>query len=181
MTEPTSSDPNQEPAPGAPGEEPAGRDLGATISALAEDISERVNVFVDKATPVVRDAAARASELVAKAGEAAGPAAHRAAEATETLGGRVAAKGRDIAADLRRSNAGTDAPADAPAPTSAGPAADAAPSPTSAPAADDAPGQGIRPRPDRVEPRARRSGWVRRAPCSMQIDKRLDLPRLAVD
>src|SRR5476651_1453528 len=114
MTDPTNPDPNQEPAPGAPGapsEEPAGRDIGARISALAEDISERVTVFVDKATPVVRDAAARASELVAKAGEAAGPAAHRAAEATESLGGKVAAKGRDIAADLRRSNAAADSAA----------------------------------------------------------------------
>lgn len=142
MTEPTSPDPNQQPAPGAepgtpgaPGEEPAGRDLGATISALAEDISERVTVFVDKATPVVRDAAARASELVAKAGEAAGPAAHRAAEATESLGGKVAAKGRDIAADLRRSNAGTDSPADAPV-------ADAAPASGAASTADSAPGAG---------------------------------------
>ena len=117
-------DPTTNPAPGAdraaggaqPGAEEPVRDFGATISALAEDISERVTVLVDKATPVVRDAAARASELVAKAGEAAGPAAHRAAVATESLGEKVAAKGREIATDLRRSNAaGPDAGDPAPA------------------------------------------------------------------
>lgn len=126
MTEPVNPDPTGAPGPTPDSEESAARDIGATISAIAEDISERVTVLVDKATPVVRDAAARASELVAKAGEAAGPAAHRAAEATAELGEKVAAKGRDIAADLRRSTT-TDGTAEAPA------AAD--PAPASPPAA----------------------------------------------
>ena len=154
MTEPLDQQPNQEPAPGPASDEPAGRDFGATITAIAEDISERVTVLVDKATPVVRDAAARASELVAKAGEAAGPAAHRAAEATESLGVKVAAKGREVAADLRRSSHpadeaptnGVHAAPDVPAaegPAAEGPAAEAqapeaqaAEDPTQPPAGD---------------------------------------------
>lgn len=137
MTEPVNPGPSGAPSPEPGGEEPAARDIGATISAIAEDISERVTVLVDKATPVVRDAAARASELVAKAGEAAGPAAHRAAEATEQLGVKVAAKGRDIAADLRRSATATatDAAPEAPAA-----AADAVPASPPAPAAPADPG-----------------------------------------
>jgi hypothetical protein len=131
MTEPVNPGPSGAPSPEPGGEEPAARDIGATISAIAEDISERVTVLVDKATPVVRDAAARASELVAKAGEAAGPAAHRAAEATEQLGVKVAAKGRDIAADLRRSATTTDAAPEVPAA-----AADAVPAAPPAAAVD---------------------------------------------
>ena len=148
MTEPLDQQPNQEPGPDAAGDEPAGRDFGATITAIAEDISERVTVLVDKATPVVRDAAARASELVAKAGEAAGPAAHRAAEATESLGVKVAAKGREVAADLRRSTHPADGEstngthaADAPAadvPAADVPAAEAQ-APDSEPPAGDSP------------------------------------------
>jgi hypothetical protein len=104
MTEPVNPNPLDD--------EPAGRDLAGTISAIAGELSERVTVLVDKATPVVRDAAARASELVAKVGEAAGPAAHRAAGATADLGEKVAAKGRDWATDLRRSNQAAGWPAE---------------------------------------------------------------------
>jgi hypothetical protein len=72
---------------------------------------------------------------VAKAGEAAGPAAHRAAEATAELGEKVAAKGRDIAADLRRSSHAAGDPTDGSAPAEA--AAAPAPAPAEAqPVAD---------------------------------------------
>ena len=54
------------------------------------------------ATPVLREIAARAAELAAKAGEAAGPAARKAAGVTDQLGTRMAAKGREVASDLRR-------------------------------------------------------------------------------
>lgn len=118
MTEPLNPEPtpgsNPGPSPEPVNEEPAGRDLAGTISAIAEEISERVTVLVDKATPVVRDAAARASDLVAKAGEAAGPVAHRAAGATADLGEKVAAKSRDWASDLRRSNQAASEPAESP-------------------------------------------------------------------
>jgi hypothetical protein len=118
MTEPVNPNPLDD--------EPAGRDLAGTISAIAGELSERVTVLVDKATPAVRDAAARASELVAKVGEAAGPAAHRAAGATADLGEKVAAKGRDWATDLRRSNQAAGQPAEGAAGPTAEPSADQA-------------------------------------------------------
>ena len=154
MTEPLNPEPAPESNPGPNpeplNEEPAGRDLAGTISAIAEEISERVTVLVDKATPVVRDAAARASELVAKAGEAAGPAAHRAAGATADLGEKVAAKSRDWASDLRRSNQAASQPGESvpgegvPGPTAETSAEQAAPAepvdaptpPVDAPASD---------------------------------------------
>ncbi len=60
------------------------------------------------ATPVVREIAARAAELAAKAGQAAGPLAQRAADKTDVAGGRLAEKSRGIAADLRRETTGVD-------------------------------------------------------------------------
>jgi hypothetical protein len=50
----------------------------------------------------MREVAAKAAELAAVAGEKAGPAAHRAAQVTETVGQRVAARSKEMAADLRR-------------------------------------------------------------------------------
>jgi transcription termination factor Rho len=122
--------------------------LAGTISAFAEEISERVTVLVDKATPVVRAGAARASELVAQAGEAAGPAAHRAAVATADLGEKVAAKGRDIAADLRHRNASADSAA--PAEAAPAEAAEAAAEPV-APVAPVAPAEPPVAAPDPME------------------------------
>lgn len=57
------------------------------------------------ATPVVREIAAKAAELAARAGEAAGPVAQRAADRTDAIGERLATKGREVAADLRRDTA----------------------------------------------------------------------------
>jgi hypothetical protein len=54
------------------------------------------------AVPVLREIAARAAELAAKAGDAAGPMAHKAADKTEEVGGRLATKGREVASDMRR-------------------------------------------------------------------------------
>ena len=54
------------------------------------------------AAPHVREIAAKAAELAAKAGDAAGPFATRAAAATSDVGQKVAAKSRDFAADMRR-------------------------------------------------------------------------------
>ncbi len=71
--------------------EPAIRQLDTMIENVA-----------NYATPVLREIAARAAELAAKAGQAAGPIAHRAAEKTEEVGGRLATRGREVASDLRR-------------------------------------------------------------------------------
>ena len=85
------------PADSSPGNEPntAIRQLEAIIGNLT--------TF---ATPVLREIAARAAELAAKAGEAAGPVAHKAAAATEQVGERLAVKGHGIASGLRSERAG---------------------------------------------------------------------------
>jgi hypothetical protein len=54
------------------------------------------------AAPHVREIAAKAAELAAKAGDAAGPVAKKAAGVTSDVGQKVAAKSRDFAADMRR-------------------------------------------------------------------------------
>jgi hypothetical protein len=61
-----------------------------------------IDNIANYATPVLREIAARAAELAAKAGEAAGPMAQKAAAKTEEVGGRLATKGREVASDLRR-------------------------------------------------------------------------------
>ncbi len=71
------------------------------------------------ARPVLREIAARAAELAAKAAEAAGPAVQKAADATDQVGGRVATKGREIAADLRRDSETTSHDSDGPTASSA--------------------------------------------------------------
>jgi hypothetical protein len=53
------------------------------------------------ATPVLREIAARAAELAAKAGQAAGPMAQKAAVKTGEVGEIVASKSRAFASDLR--------------------------------------------------------------------------------
>jgi hypothetical protein len=62
--------------------------------------------------------AAKAAELAAVAAENAGPVAHKAANATEHVGDRLAARSKELAADLRRaaeaSRAQTTAPAEKP-------------------------------------------------------------------
>ena len=90
------------PGPSSPCYDPNGavRQLEAIIQNLSTH-----------ATPVLREIAARAAELAAKAGEAAGPLAHKAATATEKVGGRVATKGLEVAAELRRVQPGRENPA----------------------------------------------------------------------
>jgi hypothetical protein len=64
----------------------------------------------------MREVAAKAAELAAIAGEKAGPLAHKAAGMTEVMGQRVAARSKEVAADLRRpresapGEAGTEMP-----------------------------------------------------------------------
>lgn len=79
-----------------PTSEPVVRQLDSIIENLA-----------GYALPVLREIAARAAELAAKAGEAAGPMAHKAAEKTEEVGGRLATKGREVASDIRRDASAT--------------------------------------------------------------------------
>jgi hypothetical protein len=81
--------PDTVPAP-SPTRDPALKQLDAII--------ENVRSY---ATPVLREIAARAAELAAKAGQAAGPMAQKAATKTGEVGDIVAMKGRALASDLR--------------------------------------------------------------------------------
>jgi len=83
--------------PSRPDDSSSGNEPNAAIRQL-EAIIQNLTSF---ATPVLREIAARAAELAAKAGEAAGPVAHKAAVVTEEVGGRLAVKGREIASGLR--------------------------------------------------------------------------------
>ena len=76
----------------------------------ARELGERwlgqLQVMIEEAGktagPVLRDVAAKAAELAAVAAENAGPVAHRAANVTEHVGDRLAARSKELAADLRR-------------------------------------------------------------------------------
>ncbi len=74
---------------------------GSQPNAAIRQLEAILQNLASYATPVLREIAARAAELAAKAGEAAGPVAQKAAGATEEVGGRLAAKGHDIASGLR--------------------------------------------------------------------------------
>jgi hypothetical protein len=84
-----------------PDDSTPGNEPNAAIRQL-ETIIGNLTTF---ATPVLREIAARAAELAAKAGEAAGPVAHKAAAATEQVGERLAVKGHGIASGLRSERA----------------------------------------------------------------------------
>ncbi|MHB8458980.1 MAG: hypothetical protein ACYDB6_02825 [Candidatus Limnocylindrales bacterium] len=83
-------------------------------------LQSMIDDLATAAAPTLREIGAKAAELAAKAVDAAGPIAQRAAVATSDVGQRLAARGREIATDLRRpgevgeATAGTDAPAAAP-------------------------------------------------------------------
>ena len=83
---------------------PGKQDSGSTEPAIRQLDSIIANL-TSYATPVLKEIAARAAELAAKAGEAAGPMAQKAADKTEEVGGRLATKGREVASDLRRETA----------------------------------------------------------------------------
>lgn len=65
-------------------------------------LQQMIDTLATQAAPVMREVAAKAAELAAVAGEKAGPFAHKAAGVTESVGQRVAARSKEMAADLRR-------------------------------------------------------------------------------
>jgi hypothetical protein len=71
-------------------------------------LQQMIDTVAVQAGPVMREVAAKAAELAAVAGEKAGPVAHRAAAVTESVGQRVAARSKVMAADLRRPRADGD-------------------------------------------------------------------------
>ena len=96
--------------PGAEQQDASGRSYGREQAARARELGERwvgqLQEMIDQAGrqagPVLRDVAAKAAELAAVAAENAGPVAHKAASVTEHVGDRLAARSKDLAADLRR-------------------------------------------------------------------------------
>ena len=102
-------------AEAADGATPEAEGWAAQLQRMIDDIGRQ-------AVPVIREVAAKAAELAAVAGEKAGPFAQKAAEKTAEFGAVVAARGHEMATDLRRSDD------EAQAPESADPAAGSAPS-----------------------------------------------------
>jgi len=96
-----------EAAPGATDKPraPAGREMLIQLQQMIDTVALQT-------APVMREVAAKAAELAGVAGEKAGPLAHRAADVTEHIGQRLAARSKNIAADLRRPRAEADAAAD---------------------------------------------------------------------
>ena len=92
---PESVDAGWTPPPPASANEARFRDWIAQLQAMIDNVATA-------AAPHVREIAAKATELAAKAGDAAGPAAKKAAGVTSDVGQKVAAKSRDFAADMRR-------------------------------------------------------------------------------
>jgi hypothetical protein len=83
-------------------DEQAGRPRTAGGREMLVQLQQMIDTIASQAAPVMREVAAKAAELAAVAGEKAGPIAHRAAGVTETVGQRVAARSKEVAADLRR-------------------------------------------------------------------------------
>jgi len=85
----------QEPMAGGGDKPRAGREM-------LVQLQQMIDTLATQAAPVMREVAAKAAELAAIAGEKAGPLAHKAAGMTEQVGQRVAARSKEVAADLRR-------------------------------------------------------------------------------
>ena len=103
------SDNDQVEQPGS-GDPASGGRPGREQVEKARELGERwlgqLQVMIEEAGktagPVLRDVAAKAAELAAVAAENAGPVAHKAANVTEHVGDRLAARSKDLAADLRK-------------------------------------------------------------------------------
>jgi hypothetical protein len=103
-------EPNDNPVPeneaASAGSSGGRREQAARARELGEHWLGQLQEMIDQAGrqagPVLRDVAAKAAELAAVAAEHAGPAAHKAASVTEHVGDKLAARSKDLAADLRR-------------------------------------------------------------------------------
>jgi hypothetical protein len=111
------------------------RELGERWVGQLQDMIDQAG---RQAGPVLRDVAAKAAELAAVAAQNAGPVAHKAANVTGTVGDKLAARSKDLAADLRRAaEASRQSSAAEGSASEAARAEDAAPA--DEPKADDAP------------------------------------------
>jgi hypothetical protein len=82
--------------------EAAGNDMGAKAREWLTQLQAMIENLATQAAPVVKEVGAKAAELAALAGDKAGPAAAKAADITGQAGLKLAAKSRDLAAELRR-------------------------------------------------------------------------------
>jgi hypothetical protein len=102
-TNPSSNDPRKPgESSGWSGEEGSDTGRGATGREWVAQLQSMIDNLATNAAPVVREIGAKAAELAALAGEKAGPIAHRAADVTATAGTKMAERGREVAAELRR-------------------------------------------------------------------------------
>lgn len=69
---------------------------------MVAQLQEMIEAAGKTAGPILRDVAAKAAELTAIAAENAGPAAQKAADVTEQVGVKLAARSRELAADLHQ-------------------------------------------------------------------------------
>jgi hypothetical protein len=88
---------------------------------MISQLQAMIDQLATQAAPVVRQVGAKAAELAAAAADRAGPIAHKAADATADASVRIAERSRELAADLRRELAGSDAPAEPGTETVGGP------------------------------------------------------------
>ena len=113
----------------------AGASAKSTATTILESLRGAVDDLAERAAPTMRELSARAAELAAVAADRAAPLAKRAGEATAEVSGKLAAKSRDWAAEIRSSLDAADAAGDEPPK----PAADAAGDEPPKPAADKEP------------------------------------------
>ena len=81
---------------------PGGGERASAGREMLVQLQQMIDTLATQAGPVMREVAAKAAELASVAGEKAGPIAHRAAGVTESVGQRVAARSKEMAAELRR-------------------------------------------------------------------------------
>ena len=124
------------PAGGTGSTSSAGGSPTQTATAVLESLRDAIDDLAERASPTVREYSARAAELAAIAADRAAPFAKTAGEATADASGKLAAKSRIWAADLRASLA-TPTADSGPATATATATAEA---PTEAPAAAARPG-----------------------------------------
>ncbi len=92
-----------------------------TPASILHSVRDAVDELTERAAPTVRELSARAAELTAIAADMAAPLAKRAGEVTADASGKLAAKSREWASDLR-SSVGSAGPTTPPAPGDDGPA-----------------------------------------------------------
>lgn len=78
-----------------------GPKAGATAADILESVRGAVDDLAERAGPTVRELSARAAELTAVAADRAAPLARRAGEVTAEVSGKLAARSREWASELR--------------------------------------------------------------------------------